>query len=152
MKYFGFLLFITVCSTAFSQNGPAVRKKEFNIENGIALQGYDPVSYFSGKPMRGNKKITYTYEGVIYNFANEANLATFKKSPEVYEPAYGGWCAYAMGESGEKVDIDPQTFKIKDGKLYVFYNRFFNNTLDKWNKNEKSYKSKADANWAKILK
>jgi hypothetical protein len=29
-----------------------------------------------------------------------------------------------MGDSGDKVAIDPNTFKIIDGKLYLFYNAF----------------------------
>jgi len=37
----------------------------------------------------------------------------------------------------EKVEVDPGTFKIVDGKLYLFYNKFFNNTLKSWNKDEK---------------
>jgi len=48
------------------------------------------------------------------------------------------------------VDVDPKTFKILDGKLYLFYNRFFNNTLPEWNKNEVNLKSQADNNWTKI--
>lgn len=74
-----------------------------------------------------------------------------KTSPEKYEPAYGGWCAYAMGETGEKVKIDPETYKIVDGKLFLFYNFWGNNTLEDWNENEKSLKSKADQNWKKIV-
>lgn len=57
-----------------------------------------------------------------------------------------------MGDYGEKVEIDPKTFKILDGKLYLFYNAYFNNTLKSWNKNEKNLKSKADLNWAETLK
>lgn len=73
-------------------------------------------------------------------------------SPEKYEPEYGGWCAYAMGESGEKVKIDPETFKIVNGKLYLFYNFFFNNTLKDWNIDEKHLKLKADKNWKMLIK
>ena len=70
----------------------------------------------------------------------------------MYEPQYGGWCAYAMGTSGEKVKVDPETFKIIDGRLFLFYNAFFNNTLNSWNKDEKNYHTKADQNWKTILK
>ena len=56
-----------------------------------------------------------------------------------------------MGNDGSKVEIDPETFKIVGGKLYLFYNRFFNNTLKSWNKNEAALKAKADANWQKIF-
>ena len=60
---------------------------------------------------------------------------------------YGGYCAYAMGFDGSLVEIDPETYKIIDGKLYLFYNAYFNNTKTKWDKDEKSLKAKADSNW-----
>ena len=79
------------------------------------------------------------------------NLTLFKQSPSTYEPAYGGWCAYAMGNSGEKVEVDPSTFKVIDGKIYLFYNFYFNNTLKSWNKMEPDLKAKAEKNWNKII-
>jgi hypothetical protein len=57
-----------------------------------------------------------------------------------------------MGNSGEKVEIDPETFKIIDGKLFLFYNAYFNNTLKTWNKSEASLRAKADVNWKKVIK
>ena len=127
-----------------------MRQKNFNLANGLAIQGYDPVSYFKGKPEKGSATYSYTYDGVVYRFANAANLATFKQNPGGYEPQYGGWCAYAMGAKGEKVEVDPETFKIINGKLYLFYNHFFNNTLKTWNTGEAQLKPKADANWQKL--
>jgi len=128
------------------------RSSQFNLENKLALQGYDPVSYFkSNKAIKGKKEISYNYKNVIYYFSTKENLELFKKNPNTYEPQYGGWCAYAMGNTGEKVEINPETFKIIDGKLYLFYNAYFNNTLKSWNKNEKSLKSKADNNWNNFL-
>ncbi len=85
-------------------------------------------------------------------FSNALNKEKFLKNPSHYVPQYGGWCAYAMGANGEKVDVNPETFKIIDDKLYLFYNAFFNNTLKSWNKDEKNLKSKADSNWKKITK
>jgi hypothetical protein len=49
---------------------------------------------------------------------------------------------------GEKVEVDPSTFKIVDGKVYLFYNKYFNNTLTDWNKNEKVLHTNADKTWA----
>jgi hypothetical protein len=57
-----------------------------------------------------------------------------------------------MGAKGEKVEIDPETYKIINGKLYLFYNRFFNNTLPLWNKDESTLKPKADQYWQQYLK
>lgn len=129
----------------------ALRQKHYNLDDGLAIEGYDPVSYFDGKPAEGKNNLTYSYKGVIYRFSNQGNLAKFKSAPEKYEPAYGGWCAYAMGENGEKVKVDPETYKIVDGKLYLFYNFWANNTLEKWNKNELKLKEAGDRNWSKIV-
>ena len=79
--------------------------------------------------MKGSKQISTNYDGVNYCFSSAANLTLFKSNPKKYMPQYGGWCAYAMGANAEKVEIDPETSKIKDGKLYLFYNAYFNNTL-----------------------
>ncbi|WP_298146929.1 YHS domain-containing (seleno)protein [Flavobacterium sp.] len=123
----------------------------YNVEKGLALEGYDPVSYFSnGGPQKGDAKFKASFRGVTYYFKSEANQKLFLADAKKYVPQYGGWCAYAMGATGEKVEVDVKTFKILDGKLYLFYNAYFNNTLKSWNKDEKNLKTKADANWRKI--
>lgn len=144
-----FVAFISI--TTFGQT-TAKRTKEFNLENKTAIQGYDPVAYFTQKKAtKGKATIAVTYEGVAYNFSSQANKELFLKNPAGYEPQYGGWCAFAMGDYGEKVEVNPETFKVMDGKLYLFYNAFFNNTLKSWNKDEANLKKKADANWKKLL-
>jgi YHS domain-containing protein len=132
--------------------GQENRTEIYNLKKGLALEGYDPVSFFDGNPKEGGSELKYIYKGVTYFFTSSINLNKFKSSPDKYEPAYGGWCAYAMGESGEKVKIDIETYKIVDGKLYLFYNFWGNNTLSDWNKNEAKLKAKADLNWKKIEK
>ena len=123
-----------------------------NLENGIALHGFDVVSYYEGEALLGVREFKYTYLGATYQFHNKSNLQHFKDHPEKYKVEFGGWCAYAMGLNGEKVDINPKTFKIINGKLYLFYNANFNNTLNKWNKDEKNLLSKAELNWKKLKK
>lgn len=144
------IVFMLLTFPGFSQDAN-FRKKEYSLTKGVAIKGYDSVSYFSGKPQKGKTANAYTYEGVTYQFANVNNLETFNKNPMKYEPQYGGWCAYAMGKSGEKVEIDPETYKIINGKLYLFYHTFFSNTLPDWNKNENVLKAKADDNWGKVV-
>src|SRR6267154_2606687 len=114
MKEFAVLLVIFSGHFLVAQPDEA-RKKNFNIKKNIAIEGYDPVGYFDHGPVEGNSKWTFSHRGVTYQFSSDANLAKFKSNPEKYEPAYGGWCAFAMGESGEKVKIDPETYKIIDG-------------------------------------
>jgi YHS domain-containing protein len=128
-----------------------LRKKNGNLEKGVAIQGYDPVAYFTQhKAVKGKKELAVQYDGIVYYFSTPENKESFRRTPAGYEPAYGGWCAYAMGAKGEKVTVDPGTFKIIDHQLYLFYNKFFNNTLNDWNKNETNLKKQADANWQRL--
>lgn len=146
------LLIAFISISGFAQT-ETKRVAQFNLEKNVAVQGYDVVSYFKqNKAVKGKKTLALNYEGVVYYFSTEANKETFKKNPASYEPQYGGWCAFAMGDSNSKVEIDPETFKIVDGKLYLFYNAFFNNTLKSWNKDEVNLKRKADTNWKNYIK
>jgi len=151
MKKTILILFVVLSTTISFAQSAAKRVKEYNLENKVALQGYDPVAYFTQKKaVKGKSSITSSFEGVTYYFSSQANKEAFVKKPESYEPQYGGWCAFAMGDYGEKVEINPETFKIVDGKLYVFYNAYLNNKLKSWNKDEVNLKKKADANWKKF--
>jgi YHS domain-containing protein len=148
MKRTHFLFVLLFCAAGELPAQTATRAKHFNLEKGLSIQGYDPVAYFTqNKALEGQKQWTATFEGITYRFATAANKDLFLKDPKKYEPQYGGWCAYAMGATGEKVEIDPETFKIVNGKLYLFYHTFVNNTLPKWNKDETNLKTKADKNW-----
>ena len=152
MKKLLFILTVLCTFSGFSQKDNK-RVTLFNLEKNVAIQGYDPVAYFKqGKAVKGKKEITASYEGVVYYFSMPVNKEYFLKNPSKFEPQYGGWCAFAMGDSNEKVSINPETFKISNGKLYLFYNAFFNNTLKSWNKEEAGLMMKADANWSKRIK
>jgi YHS domain-containing protein len=151
MKKYILILLVSAFGMSISAQTVSKRATEFNLENRIAIQGYDPVAYFNGKPSKGKNEISTTYQGVVYYFSTQTNKEAFVKNPTNYEPQFGGWCAFAMGSSGEKVEINPETFKILNGKLYLFYNAYFSNTLRSWNKDEVNLKKKADANWKKII-
>ncbi len=150
MRIIGLTIASVLCTLVVMAQSPT---SQFNLENGLALQGYDPVAYFKlQKAVEGKKEFSFKHENVTYYFSTAANRELFQGDPAKYEPQYGGWCAYAMGATGEKVEIDPETFKIVDGKLYLFYNSLFNNTLPKWNKEESVLKPKADKNWKSVIK
>lgn len=147
-----FIIILGFSSLAIFGQTEDLRQKHLNVKkNFVALEGYDPVSYFNGKALEGSDEFKINQQGITYLFSSNANANKFKANPEKYEPAYGGWCAYAMGETGEKVKVDPETFKIIGGKLYLFYNFWGNNTLKDWNKNEGKLKGNADRNWKNIL-
>ena len=146
------VLFLSVFLVRGTDAQTALRTKEFNLEKGLAIQGYDPVAYFTqNKAVKGNKQFAALADGVTYYFSNSTNKDLFIKDYKKYEPQYGGWCAYAMGATNEKVEIDPETFKLINGKLFLFYHTWVTNTLTKWNKDEANLKAKADKNWASIF-
>lgn len=147
------LIFLVTVRSGYSQNDKE-RQRQYNIDkNFVAIKGYDPVAYVKQqKALKGKPSFAMTFHGIVYHFSSTGNLEIFKSNPSLYEPAYGGWCAYAMGNSGEKVEVDPETFKVINGKTYLFYNFYFNNTLKDWNKDEKNLKAKADKNWSTFIK
>jgi len=151
MKSVIVVFFLGVVHLGIAQS-EVIRKANYNINSkNISIDGFDPVSYFKGEPLKGNENIRYTYKGVTYWFSSDLNRKEFEKNPIQYEPQYGGWCAYALGIKPDKVKIDPKTYKIIDGKLYLFYNFHQMNTLDLWNKDELTLKNIADQNWNSIL-
>ena len=120
----------------------------WNAQGGLGAHGYDLVSYFSGeKPVKGSRQWSSRYKGLVFYFASLANKEAFEKAPESYLPQYGGWCAYAMGVDGSLVDVDPEAYKVHQGKLYLFYRTILNNTLKKWNAREAELLPQADKNW-----
>jgi len=115
-------------------------------EQAVAIEGYDPVSYFGTHPVAGNPLITSTHDGAVYYFSTEENKATFDADPKSYTPQYGGFCAVAVSE-GKLFSIDPETYKVTDGKLYLFYNGELGNTKPQWDANEAGLKVSADEHW-----
>jgi len=127
------------------------QETDYNTKKGFIAEGYDVVAYFNNKAEKGSSKYVHTYDKVKYKFASQKNLDAFKNDPTKYVPQYGGYCAYAVGAKAEKVSIDPETFEIRDGKLYLFYNSWGINTLSKWNEEgAEALKAKADKNWETI--
>lgn len=88
----------------------------------LAIQGYDPVSYFTETaPQRGLASIAVVENGATYYFASQANADAFSKTPAKYLPTFGGFCAYGVSVS-KKFDGDPTIYKIVDGRLHLNLN------------------------------
>ncbi len=154
MRPLFFLTFSLFPIYAEAQPSSDIKAQHSNLtREGIALNGYDAASYFKGSgPEKGKPEWKAVYDGATYFFASEGNRADFVKSPASFAPAYGGWCAYAVGATGEKVTVDPLTFKILNGKLLVFYNKGSVNTLLLWEKEENFLFEKAEHNWPLMIK
>lgn len=151
------LLASAVASGSDAREAAQEKKRDvsrFNLGKAqLALKGYDPVAYFpegGGKPRKGSDAFELVHAGVRYRFASEETKKLFLAKPAKYEPAYGGWCAYAMAD-GDEVDIDPESFLVTGERLFVFYKSFFADTRAKWLKDERALMEKADKAWKKIV-
>jgi len=114
---------------------------------GLALQGYDPVAYFTvGEPTKGDWTITTIHDDALYRFANEENKAQFEANPEAYLPQYGGYCAFGAA-MGFKFDGDPNHWKIVDGELYL---NISEDIQKRWVTDIPGFVEQADANWTTI--
>ncbi|MEM0984551.1 MAG: YHS domain-containing (seleno)protein [Planctomycetota bacterium] len=120
----------------------------------LAIDGYDPVAYFpegdpdgKGDAIKGKKNLEYTHHGISYRFSSQANLDLFKANPAKYEPAYGGWCAYAASKDSY-TEPSPKNFKIENGRLLLFFKGLFGDTLKDWNnEGPATLAPQADAFW-----
>lgn len=123
----------------------ALAADEVNTDRtGLAIGGYDPVSYFtSGQPTKGDFQITTEHDGAVYRFANEENKRRFRANPERYSPQYGGYCAYGVSY-GKKFSADPTVWKIADGRLFLNLDE---SIAEKFNQDVAGHVRKADKNW-----
>jgi YHS domain-containing protein len=126
--------------------GAYAQSQYFN-NNGIAINGYDPVAFFTeNAAMEGSKQYSYEWNGTTWQFKNAANRDSFKSNPEKYAPQFGGYCAYGMSEN-HKAPTEPQAFTIVDNKLYLNYNM---EVLKMWRKDTKGRITKAEMNWKSL--
>ena len=123
---------------------------DYNAQDGFIAAGYDVVAYFDGKIKKGKATHTLKVENANFKFATAENKEAFKANPEKYTPQFGGWCAYAMANE-QKVEVDPASFEIRNGKLYLFYKSYFSNAFKKWKaEGPEQLAEKAEKYWVKV--
>ena len=86
----------------------------------IAIKGYDPVGYFvDGKAERGSGAYSRKWLGATWLFSSDEHRRLFAASPMSYAPQYGGLCAEGVPNGEVTVNIEPESWQIVDGKLYL---------------------------------
>jgi len=134
-------------SVAIASSALAAGVELNTTTTGLALQGYDPVAYFTeGEPTKGDWQITTLHNDAMYRFANEENKAAFEANPEAYLPAYGGYCAFGAA-MGFKFDGDPNYWKIVDNKLYL---NLSEGIQQRWEGDIPGFIEQASTNWETI--
>jgi YHS domain-containing protein len=116
--------------------------------NGVVLQGYDPVAYFTqGSAIKGEERYKATYKGGTYYFASDANKKLFRKDPAKYAPQYGGYCAMAVS-MGQLEEADPKMFTIHRDKLLV---QRYEKAHQMFMANPDTLHDKADQQWPVLV-
>ena len=137
-----FAVFVATPVVAATQASPV------SAENGIAIQGYDPVAFFTvGKPLEGRAEHSIVYNGATWRFASADNLAVFKADPVRYAPQFGGYCAWAVSQH-YLAPGDPKYWKVVDGKLYLNANA---RAKELWEADQADAIERGHANWPAVL-
>jgi YHS domain-containing protein len=140
------ILFALVLSSIFTF---AAEKKLLNVDkNGVAIQGYDPVAYFTDqRPVMGSSSYVSEYNGAKYQFASAEHKALFDKEPAKYEPVFGGFCAYGASQN-HKAPIQPEAWQIRGGRLILNYDL---DVRELFNKDPEGHLRQAEANWPGLV-
>jgi len=115
---------------------------------GVAIMGYDPVAYFTeGRATKGSEEFSYDWLGTPWYFASREHRELFIGDPVKYAPQFGGYCAGELASGGITVNIDPDAWRIIEGKLYLLYQKGGAAYLEA---HPEDWVPKAEANWPKI--
>jgi YHS domain-containing protein len=123
---------------------------DFYEDKGVALNSYDPISYFtpSPDPILGVKDLTSDYKGSKFYFVTPSHLRTFASDPTRYAPQYDGFDAYGVSQ-GRKVGGHPRVFAVVDGKLYMFSDL---ESRKNWKKDVSGNIARASEQWTEVSK
>jgi len=128
--------------------GRAMSTPAIYAEDGVAIDGTDPVAYFTeNRPVPGDPAITHDWMGATWRFASTANRDAFAADPAAYAPQFGGYCAWAVSE-GYTASTVPDAFRIVDGKLYLNYSRRIQR---RWERDIPGHITRGQTNWPDVL-
>ncbi len=134
--------------TLVEKNG-TTPKMLVNVDKaGVALEGYDPISYRTeSKPVKGSPEFMAVYNGAIYHFVSMEHRVMFESNPARYAPAFGGYCGYAA--SINKVSpVNPMIYQIIDDRLVLQHT---DEAYRLFNKDAPGSLVKADKNWPGLV-
>ncbi len=114
-----------------------------NWRDNVAADGYDVVTFFSGKPQKGKLEFSTLYEGADWYFFNQANKDLFLTNPDLFAPQYGGYCAWAVAK-GKLAPGNPDNWHVEDGRLFFTYNGRIER---RWQKKRAKFIRLADERW-----
>lgn len=115
----------------------------------VAIQGYDPVAYFTdGRATMGSPKISKKWLGATWYFASVQHRDAFISEPVRYAPQFGGFCTGGMSAKEASANLDPEAFRIVDGKLFLFSGK--GGLEEDFDANPAPVIAKAEAQWPAV--
>jgi hypothetical protein len=140
-------LFIVLVAMPFVAAAAITERVVANWHNGLAIDGYDPVAFFTdGKPLTGSADFELRYDGVIWRFRNVGNRAAFADNPDIYMPQFGGYdpvgIAHGVAASG-----NPNVWLITGQRLFLFYDR---GRLEKFAADHARLIAEAERRWPEV--
>lgn len=139
------LLLASLMMATAGAGEPPLNKTDDNV----AINGYDTVAYFTdGQATKGSAEHEALWQDARWRFASDDHRRLFAADPSRYAPQFGGWCAGGVA-AGEFYAVDPETWTVVDGKLYLSFNR---KARDRWENNRSENIAKAERVWAEHTK
>ncbi|WP_299611598.1 YHS domain-containing (seleno)protein [uncultured Tateyamaria sp.] len=129
--------------------GPAHAEEKLNAIDGVAMDGFDVISYFdASKAAKGAAEFSHEYRGATWLFATAENRDKFAADPAKYEPKYNGWCANAVSK-GYAADVDfVNGWAVIDGSLHLFW---ANSTKHNFFSEVTAKQVRAEDNWPTVF-
>ena len=149
LQGFGCLILMVLLGTSPGVAQTPEGKVLVNVNRqGIALQGYDAVAFFTDSAaVRGVPAQLARYGGATYYFATAEHRAAFLAAPEKYVPGFGGFCAYGASQN-HAAPVQISTWQIINGRLVLNYDA---GVQRKFNQDQATYLSQAEANWPGLV-
>ena len=118
-----------------------------NWRDNVAAEGYDVVTFFSGKPQLGKPEFSTFFEGADWFFFSQANKDLFLTNPDLFAPPFGGYCAWAVSK-GKLAPGNAEYWFVEDGRLYFNYNARIKR---RWERKRARYIQSADKRWPNLI-
>src|SRR3954449_2654573 len=107
-------------SVDFAANAATTERVVVNRYSGLAIEGFDPVAYFTDAvAVQGMPDFEAAEAGVVWRFRNEGNRASFVAHPEIYGPQFGGYDPIDLAR-GVTVAGNPRFWLVSGQRLYLF--------------------------------
>lgn len=136
---------LLIAGPAALAQGPKV---VVNAKRSLALEGYDPVSYFTeAAPVKGTEAFSAKHLGATYHFSSADHRDRFLREPAKYAPQFGGYCGYGASR-GYLASVDPEAYTIMNGRLILQNSK---KVLELWKQEPDARLKLADTNWPTIV-